>query len=423
MVKQTLLFEGPLTRSGYGQRSKDLVLALIKSEKYQVWIFPTKWGNTPSMMLSESKDDEVIKSCIRSEINQKPDIHIQVTIPSEFRPLGTKSIGITAGTETTSAPLSWLEGCNRMDAVFFSSNHSKNVFESLQYKKDNQTIKLVKPSEWLFEGIDLSVFNKEFNPASGVSKHLNIIPENFAFLCVGHWLQGNLGHDRKDIGMVIHTFLNVFRRKASHNRPCLILKSSGAGFSISERDVIIEKINQIQESIRNQFGFKGEFPKIYLLHGDLLDSEMNDLYNHPKVKALVSFHKGEGWGRPLLEFTTTGKPVIASKWSAPLDFLDPEYSVFLPGHLTQVDGSASNEWIQRDAHWFTVNYNFAGQILNDVYEHYDRYLEKSRKHAKITRDNFSLEKMSDKFLELLEKYSILQNNKPTINLPKLKKVV
>ena len=39
---------------------------------------------------------------------------------------------------------------------------------------------------------------------------------------------------------------------------------------------------------------------------------MNKLYNHPKVKAMVSLTKGEGFGRPLLEFSLTGKPIIAS---------------------------------------------------------------------------------------------------------------
>ena len=44
-----------------------------------------------------------------------------------------------------------------------------------------------------------------------------------------------------------------------------------------------------------------KLPNVYLLHGDLTDEEMNQLYNHPKVKAHLTFTHGEGFGRPLLE--------------------------------------------------------------------------------------------------------------------------
>ena len=437
MNKPLLLIETPLTRSGYALRGYDLALSLIKSEKYEVIIFPTRWGSTPPLQLdSENSDHELIKSHIRQQIHQQPDIHLQVTIPSEFRPLGKKSFGITAGTETTGCPPSWVEGCNRMDAVFFSAAHSVNVFKNVILEKRDQktnqvveTIKVSKPLETLFEGVNLGIFNKETEGTGyPINKFINEIPEKFVFLCVGHWLQGHLGQDRKDIGGLIKTFYDVFKRKGSNNRPALILKSSGAGFSITERDQIVDKIQQIQEMVRSS-GFKGEFPSVHLLNGEMSDEEMNALYNHPKVKAMVSFHKGEGWGRPLLEFTTTGKPVIASNWSGPVDFLNKDFAFLLPGQLTKVDRSAANEWIQGDDQWFSVNYQFAGQVLNDCYEHYDKYLEKSRKHAKFTRDNFSLEKLQERILELLDKYVNLQepvittpNEPKRLQLPKLKKL-
>ena len=48
---------------------------------------------------------------------------------------------------------------------------------------------------------------------------------------------------------------------------------------------------------------------------------MNSFYNHSKIKAMISFAKGEGFGRPLLEFSTTGKPIIAPYYSGQTDFL------------------------------------------------------------------------------------------------------
>ena len=45
---------------------------------------------------------------------------------------------------------------------------------------------------------------------------------------------------------------------------------------------------------------------------DLSDKEINQLYNHPKVKSFISFTHGEGFGRPLLEATMTGLPDLAT---------------------------------------------------------------------------------------------------------------
>jgi ligand-binding sensor protein len=72
------------------------------------------------------------------------------------------------------------------------------------------------------------------------------------------------------------------------------------------------------------------------MHGDFEDEEMNELYNHPKVKAHVTFTHGEGFGRPLLEASLTGKPVIYSAWSGHLDFLPPSLSTALEGSLVKV---------------------------------------------------------------------------------------
>lgn len=401
----------------------------MESDKYEIVIFPTRWGNTPMTALNPNKEeDKKIISLFKDKLDRKPDIFIQISIPNEFEPKGIFNIGISAVTEASIAPLNFVEGANRMDLILVPSQFTKDVLVQTKYdRKENdrivETIQCHKPVEVLFEGLDLEVFHKTTEISDDVKDLLKVVKEDFAFLAVSHWLQGRLGQDRKDMGMLIKTFIDTFRNKKK--RPALILKTSGAGFSITERDQIIDKINQIQEMIREESGFKGKFPSIYLLNGDLSDVQMNELYNHSKVKAMVSFTKGEGFGLPLLEFTSTGKPVICSAYSGPLDFLNPEYSVLLPGKLTKIDGSAANEWIPKEGEWFTVSYQYAGQVLSDVFENYEKYLVKSRKSIKYTKDNFSLEKMTEKFLELLEKDLNFVNkvNEPRkINLPQLKKI-
>jgi glycosyltransferase involved in cell wall biosynthesis len=312
-----------------------------------------------------------------------------------------------------------------MNLTLVSSEHAKNVFENSKFEeKNNQTgqvtrsIKAEKPIEVLFEGADTNIY-KKLESFSGLEE-LELIKEDFNFLFVGHWLQGDVGEDRKDVGMLIKTFLETFKNKKQ--RPGLILKTSRGNYSIMDRDEILERIRHVQESIG------GDLPSVYLLHGGLDDEEMNELYNHPKVKASVSFTKGEGYGRPLLEASIAGKPVIAPNYSGHVDFLDSEMSILLPGEIKQIHPSAAvQDMLIPESGWFTVDYKKAAETLEDVYKNYKKYIDGAKKQAYRSRTIFSLEEMSNLLLTILEdkvpkpvQLKLPQLKK--IELPKLKKV-
>jgi glycosyltransferase involved in cell wall biosynthesis len=200
----------------------------------------------------------------------------------------------------------------------------------------------------------------------------------------------------------------------------LVLKTSGAGFSHMEKDRILDKLDQIYKMVRDE-GFNGKLPSVYLLNGELDETEMNTLYNHPKVKAMVNFSHGEGYNLSLSEFAVTGKPIIASNYSGHLDFLNPEFCILLPGQLIPIDQSAANEWIPKEGQWFAINYQYAGKVISHVYENYEKHLEKSRKLPKFVRDNFSLDKMTERLDEIMEKYTANTPKQMTLKLPQLKK--
>jgi glycosyltransferase involved in cell wall biosynthesis len=432
-------FVGPVaTRSGYGAHARDILSSLIRSNKYDIKVISLPWGATPMDALDN--DDELsvaIRSRIVPHFTEQPDIFIQVSIPNEFQPVGKFNIGITAGIETTACAPQWIEGCNRMNLIITTSHHSKDVFEMTSYdqmdKNTNQKVgelRLTTPIEVLLEGSDLETYFKTDDINIDIDRELKDVKESFAFLFVGHWIQGGLGADRKDIGMLIHTFCNAFKDKASSNKPALILKTSGATFSIIDREECTRKIQEVRAMI----GPKA--PNVYLLHGDLTDNEMNSLYNHPKIKAMVSFTHGEGYGRPLQEFALIGKPVITSDWSGHLDFIKKEYHTLLPGEVKQVDQSAVNDWILSNASWFVVNHIYAAQVLKHVYDNYKDYVEKSRKGIKYLKDNFSIEAMDKALDDIMSKYeskmpqqvklqlpTLIKTSQPKqIQLPKLQKI-
>jgi glycosyltransferase involved in cell wall biosynthesis len=434
-MKQLIVVSCPIdTYSGYGARSRDIVKALLKADKYDVKVLPQRWGSTPfGFLQADNPEHKQILDCIlpQPQLNRQPDCWIQITVPNEFQPIGKYNIGITAGIETTVCDAGWVEGVNRMNLTLVSSEHAKRVFESSAFEQrdknqNNQVvrvIKLEKPVEVLFEGVNTDIYQKiDATNDSEVWDVLDEVEEEFNFLFVGHWLQGELGQDRKDVGMMLKTFLETFKGKGK--KPGLIMKTSSATYSIMDRDEILEKINKIRAVV----GKDDELPNVYLFHGELTDGEINELYNHPKVKAHVTFTKGEGYGRPLLEASVSQKPVIAPNWSGHIDFLDTEMSVLLSGEVKQIHPSAVvQNMLLAESGWFTVDYKKASETLTDVYKNYKKYVDGAKRQAYRSRTEFSLEKMTEKLNSIIEEkvpkqVALKLPQLKKIELPKLKKI-
>lgn len=398
MNKTTVIISCPVdTYSGYGARSRDIIKSLLKLEKYDVKILAQRWGNTSFGYLDDHKEYE-LKSLVIPKITSQPDIWIQITVPNEFQKIGKYNIGITAGIETTIVAPQWIIGCNNMDLVLTSSTHSKNVFETSKFEQTDKEGKVVNVIQLntkvavLFEGLDI---NKYFKTNTNSTIDLSSIKESFCYLFVGHWLQGDVGEDRKNIGYTIKAFLETFKNKK--DAPGLILKVSLGTSSHFNTDIILKKIDAIRKTV------KGKLPNIYLLDGDLTDEDMNNLYNHPKVKAMVSLTKGEGFGRPLLEFSITGKPIIASGWSGHTDFLDKEFTVAVGGTLTKVHKSAAiKDIILEESSWFTPDDSEVATAFRNVQKDYKKYIELGKRQAYRTKSKFTLDDMTLLLGELLD---------------------
>lgn len=425
MNKVKVIVAAPFdTKSGYGERALDVIKALVnlKKEEWDFQFVSLRWGNCEFGLLNDENPQEAfIKNNTLSQITANPDIYIQVGIPNEFQRIGKYyNILFTAGTESTPCSPVFVEGVNRTDLTIVSSVFTKDIFLQSRYDKFDQNtkqkvgeLKVERPIETLIEGIDTNVFKKV--TTTNIEDTMSTIEENFCFLTVGTWLSGVFNEDRKNISGLIKVFLETFKNK--QNPPALILKTQGANASILDREEILKKINSIRNTVN------GKLPNIYLIHGELTKEELNDLYNHPKVKAMALLSKGEGWGRPLLEFTQSGKPIITTKYSGQLDFLKSDFTAFVGGALTQIHASSAVENILiPESKWYTFNPIDANKMFTDVFENYKFWLEQGKRQAYYTKTTFNLSKMEEQLKQILDKHLPIIPQQQKIVLPKLVKL-
>jgi glycosyltransferase involved in cell wall biosynthesis len=420
-MKPLFIISSPYdTYSGYGARSRDVIKAIIKSDKYDVKLIPQRWGQTAWGFCKDNPEWAFLYeyNLNQPQLPKQPEIWMQITVPNEFQPVGKYNIGVTAGIETTICAPEWIEGINRMNLTLVSSKHSKKVFEDSKFEKRNKQtnqlegmVELQKPVEVLFEGADINIYKVTDTPCS-----LDIqIKEDFAYLFVGHWINGDLGEDRKNVGLLIKAFYETFKNKSK--KPALILKTALAGSSYVDREEILKRIKMIKKTVNSK-----DLPNIYLLLGDFSDEEMNELYNHSKVKAMVNLTKGEGYGRPLLEFSLVKKPILTTGWSGHTDFLDKEFVTLLGGQLTNVHPSAANEFLLKDSQWFSPDHSQVGHYLKDIFENYKNYTEGAKRQAYRSKQKFNWDEMKNDIDRLFNGYIPEFPKETELKLPQLKKV-
>ena len=420
MSKPVFVISCPIdTYSGYGARSRDIVKAIIELDKYDVKVLPQRWGSTPMSFIENNSEWEFLNKHILQtpQLPAQPEIWMQITVPNEFQPVGKFNIGCTAGIETTIAPAEWVEGCNRMNLILGSSEHTIKVLKDSKFeKRDQQTNKTVGIIEWKADGeVVFEGANTEIYKPLKSTFDLSNVKEDFAYLFVGHWMQGQLGEDRKNVGLLVKAFYETFKNKSK--KPALILKTSTVGSSYMDRNELIKRIKMIKATVKST-----NLPNVYLLHGEFTDNEMNEIYNHSKVKAMVNLTKGEGFGRPLLEFSLTNKPIITTNWSGHTDYLNPEFVTLLQGNLTKVHPSAANNMLLAEAEWFSVDNGHAGHYLRDIFENYKNYTDNAKRQGFQSRTKFSFDAMKEKLDKVFTEKIPEFPKQVQLQLPKLKKI-
>ena len=394
-----ILISGPiLSRSGYGEMARFALRSLVKKQdSFDIYLLPTNWGNTGNLFEVDDErkliDSLVLKTQqFLQQTNNQPnfDVSIQVTIPNEWKKLAAFNIGYTAGIETNFISPAWLQPSLQMDKIIVISEHAKSGFVNSLFTDPTGNAgrginyKVTTPVEVChfpvrdFKEVDIALDLKH----------------DFNFLSVCQW------SPRKNLEQTIVNFVEEFRDE----NVGLVLKINTSNDSLIDRIVKEEKL----ENLMTQLGEKK--CSVYLLHGHMSEAEMQALYKHPKIKAVLSTTHGEGFGFPLFEASYNELPVIATDWSGHLDFLTMkdeegvdkkmfakvEYDLkpIAQEHVWQGVLEAGTSWAYPRPSSFKLK-------MREVYKDYGRFKSWSKKISKWIREEFSEEKVHSKFYNLV----------------------
>ena len=408
-MKKKILVKGPaLSLSGYGEQARFALRSLREHEdKFDIYLQNINWGKTGHSI--ENNDELrwfnflIAKTQQYTQQGGKFDISLQVTIPNEFEKIAPVNIGYTAGIETTKIAPQWIEKSRLMDKIIVVSNHSKQVFDSTEYKLQNQQTGQVMDfrNTTPVEVVHFPV--KNIQP-----KQVNLeLQTNFNFLSVAQW------GPRKNVEATVRAFLEEFSNEENVG---LVLKINTAKNCMMDRSICEKRIKQLKNN------YPSAKCKIYLLHGNMSEEEMQGLYTHPKIKAIVSTTHGEGFGLPLFEAVCNGLPVIAPKWSGHVDFLlapvKEDGKEKMRNHFTTIDFDLANVakeavWdgvIQADAQWCHVKSYSAKDSMRAVLKNHAMLITKAKKLQEYIKQEFSEEKQKEKFVESILGYSVRKNS-------------
>lgn len=198
--------------------------------------------------------------------------------------------------ETDRIPLGFRERCNAMDEVWLPSRFNMETFAAAGV--DERKLKLMLP------GIDTVTFHPGAKPLTLPGKRA------FNFLSVFDWQL------RKGYDVLLKAYLGEFK---ADEDVALFLKVSQAN------DAAARLEDEIRAFIECAIGMRLEkSPPVILIKQFIPLRDMARLYAAADCFVLPT--RGEGYGRPFLEALACQLPVIATRWSGQLDFLNSQNS-------------------------------------------------------------------------------------------------
>jgi len=246
-----------------------------------------------------------------------------------------------------------------------------------------------------------SAWGRDVLLAHGVAEHrVHVVPEGvdgarfhahgrrprtsarpFRFLTVGKYEQ------RKGIDLTIEAFAQVHA-----NQPGLELVIKSNYFTNHQ-----EKHAELQGKI-SDLGLDN----VTLLWGEMTEAQLADLYRACDTFVLPT--RAEGWGLPLIEAVAAGLPVITTRYSGHMEFLQHVADSVLPvAHvMTRIDCAeycsyypeVTNDW----GVWAEPDVDSLVTCMQQAHQQEQRLYDRAQRNSAIIRERFSWSQSAEQAL-------------------------
>jgi glycosyltransferase involved in cell wall biosynthesis len=237
-------------------------------------------------------------------------------------------------------PDDWLLGCTQVDEVWTASDHIARGLEPF-VPVPVTTVKL-----------------PVYPPAAKSIPRAELgLPGGYLFLFMFDFFSSL---ERKNPIGVIRAFRRAF--------------PAGSGAKL-----VLKSINGHRRKTKRELmrGAIGGHPDITLIDGLLPKERMYAMV--ASCDCYVSLHRAEGFGIPLAEAMSMGKPVIATGYSGNLEFMDASNSYLVDATLTQIGGETGE--YPTGGTWAEPDVDHAAALMRRVFEHPEEARERGARAA------------------------------------------
>ena len=263
--------------------------------------------------------------------------------------------------ETADLPRGWAEACKEMDEIWVPSNFNFESFARGGIPQDNLRIVPL--------GVDVDFFNPDIVPAMEIPGM-----KGFNFLSIFQWTK------RKGWDILLKAYLKAFEQEDD----CALVIRSYRGTGLEVESLIREYIQELGYDIT-------KIPRISVISDPIASNYMPSLYK--ACDAFVLPTRGEGWGLPYMEAMAMGMPVIGTRYSAHLDFMDDENSFLIDNMGTE---RVDEEQVIDNAQYMGTSWGIPSlehtiELMREVYENRDAADDKGRKARHDVLNNWTVE--------------------------------
>lgn len=271
------------------------------------------------------------------------------------------------------------------------------------------------PQEWNYT---FKLFDEIWTPAEFVSDSIRRCTEKPVYTMPYGFLEPVTDemYNRKYFGLPEEPFLFLFsydgNSVSERKNPLGAVRAYYTAFNTTEENVgIVIKATHAQPlDLQLIQEYLNGYPHVYILTQSYSKEEFNSLIKC--VNAYVSLHRAEGFGLVMAEAMLLGTPVIATAWSANMEFMDENTACLVDAEVVELGREIPP--YHKENHWAQPNERQAAQWMRRLRddEGFAAILaERAQKHM---RESMTYERAGQRVYERLSCVEAMLKNEKDV---------